>query len=420
MDSTSKSGSDRTGLSSRRRDFDQQVFFQSSEEVPRHITTSEPGLSDRSDTMLTHTVAPPVSLCSSVVEDNSLLSLPQERQKVDVVPPLLTIERSTGLPVAPRKSVSRLCFPFVTTSRRKKAPPSAQSPPTRHKYSCFPTKLSPFFTERPAPVHQRHKYHHHGYSLLALEHVKSFWSMREETWQGSKGDKSSKAYSPPSKITAVHLSKHLCEMPAQTSVPMSIHPRCGDISALRDPVCVEVDRFFISIPSWTLIKTLWMHDLHLAAESSTRLQILWDEDISDANSEPDWDVSRSTSSCNFSDDSETTLVDSETELESYPGQENMISNDPKFLPTDIQDDVRSTFTTPAFSPLPSPSLSRLDLDKIAQFSSIFIKPIIPRVLSSNPSWAADWHHRWKILKTLSQHNTDRKTRFSGSALLFPS
>jgi hypothetical protein len=409
MDVTSKSfldvESDRTGLPScpsSRLDFDQQGN-QSSEEISRHITTSEPlPSSNRSDTMITPTAAPPMSMCSSAVDDDGRVSfLPQGRH---AVPPLSLMERSTGLPAAPRKtptSVSRLCFPFVTTSRRKKTPPSAPLPPTRHKYSCFPTKLSPFLAGRRAPVHQRHNYHHHGHSLLALEHVKSFWSMREDVWQGNT---SPKAYGKisPSGITTVHLGTRLRKMDLtlsqQAPVP-SIHPRHGDIPALRDPYCVEVDRHFISLPSWTLVKMLWTHDLHLAAESSTRLHIYWDEDISD--SEPDWDISRSTSSCNFSDDSEATLVDSETESEiSFSDQDKLVLDSRKFLSTQIKDCTSSIFTTPVVSPLLSPFPSQLDLEKNTQPPSA---PVRSQSSSSKPSWATNWHNRWEILKGI--HST---------------
>jgi len=412
MDATSKSfldvESDRTGLPScpsSRLDFDQQVFLQgnqSSEGIFRHITTTEPLQSlNKSDTMIAPTAAPPMSMCSPAVDDDGRVSfIPQGRH---AVPPLSLMERSTGLPATPRKtptSVSRLCFPFVTTSRRKKTPPSA---PTRHKYSCFPTKLSPFLAGRRAPVHQRHNYHHHGYSLVALEHVKSFWSMRE---QGNT-ENSPKAYGKisPSGITTVHFGTRLREMALTQQAPVpSIHPRHGDIPALRDPYCVEVDRHFISVPSWTLVKMLWTYDLHLAAEGGTRLHIYWDEDISDAYSEPDWDISRSTSSCNFSDDSEATLVDSETESEiSFLDEDKLVIDSRKFLSTQMKDGASSIFTTGVVSPLLSPFPSQLDLEKITQPPSAPVGPIGPQSSSTKPSWASNWHNRWEILKSI--HST---------------
>jgi len=129
------------------------------------------------------------------VHSSSIASSPLSRASSDRNQP--DFERSQAVPPkSPKKSppsVSRLSFPFVTTPspRRNKqptpTPPSPPpSPPPRHKYSCFPSLLSPFSPNKPSKKLERHNYPEHGYSRVAIQHVKWFWSMREQEWNGSR------------------------------------------------------------------------------------------------------------------------------------------------------------------------------------------------------------------------------------------
>ncbi|TFK64235.1 hypothetical protein BDN72DRAFT_846763 [Pluteus cervinus] len=57
--------------------------------------------------------------------------------------------------------------------------------------------------------------------------------------------------------------------------PLSIHPRKGDIAALRDPYCMHIDRCFVALPIWTMAKTLWMYDIHTGMDGRRR----WEEEV---------------------------------------------------------------------------------------------------------------------------------------------
>jgi len=58
--------------------------------------------------------------------------------------------------------------------------------------------------------------------------------------------------------------------PCPTSVSPRIFPRLGDISALRDPYSVDIDRCFCRFPLWTVHKTLYMFDMHHRSTSLDR------------------------------------------------------------------------------------------------------------------------------------------------------
>jgi hypothetical protein len=274
------------------------------------------------------------------------------------------------------KSVSRLCFPFVTTSAKQKEkdrksapisarcanpsvaaatgpavslPPVERSSPRRlHKYSCSPTRFSPFRVDSQRPS-SRHAYANRGYSHEALDYVKSFWHVRQEGMKsgggtkpymekpqvartvhpgtahqthGSVGEsKSPTTVTPPCTSTATDSSD-------EEDVPPSIHPRRGDISALKDPQCAEVDREFGALGVWTIAKMVWMVEVDVGIgrlererqkekeeqrrrRSRLRMRILWDEHDSEDGDEGELldESHRSTSMSSLSDDSEMTLVD---------------------------------------------------------------------------------------------------------------
>ncbi|KAJ7211382.1 hypothetical protein GGX14DRAFT_450122, partial [Mycena pura] len=98
--------------------------------------------------------------------------------------------------------------------------------------------------------------------------------------------------------------------------PMTIHPRRGDLSALRDPYGEHMDRCFVGMPLWTMSKTLWMYDVHLLAgwRASQEKQGNEPKAVEGTSSDDESEnEGMSSSMSGFSDDSEATLVGSEGE-----------------------------------------------------------------------------------------------------------
>ncbi|CAA7258974.1 unnamed protein product [Cyclocybe aegerita] len=329
-------------------------------------------------------------------------------------------------PAVPRKSptsVSRLCFPFVTTSppRRKKPqpPPSPPPPPPpRHKYSCPPSLMSPFRYNQRSPTQPRHHYRQHGHSRLSFQHTKWFWAMREDQLGGGSNgayDPNNGAYGGISSDAPVMPTVHpavLSRPPSpitssqSTMPPITIHPRRGDISALRDPYSTHIDRCFVGLPTWTISKTIWMHDLHLAMEQRQAAnQQHVDEEPSDYESESELETSMSTS---FSDDSDTTLVESEseTDLSSYFSSASGVNSKGQVISShDTEDDFVVSSSVPS-----SRSISPTITEPTRKWTrSSKGKQIVSRdLVNSKPSWATNWYHRWDVLVDLSRRKTDRK------------
>lgn len=335
-----------------------------------------------------------------------------------------TAENEATSPIVPRKSpsVSRLCFPFVTTSstRRKKAPPIP--PPTRHKYSCFPSLMSPVPSGRPFPKHPRHSYREHGYSRTALQHVKWFWSIREDSWEGSDTRSLNvKAYegisrdnapvaSPVSQAPPTVVQGYSSPQPVNT---MSVHPRRGDISALRDPYCAHIDRCFAGLPIWTINKTLWMHDIHMATGMRRQQGVSDYDDSSDGEHELETSLSTS-----FSDDSDATLVESENEA------------DPPRTPSEllkvivVRSKVNVNFEETQAGKVGPSSISlfanqspskrtngALVLNKTSWSRSMntVAKAQRPRNLDPiKPPWLSNWYRRWELLVDLSRRNNNHR------------
>jgi len=363
------------------------------------------------DVMESAPLLPPSVEKPSVTRNMGTVPFPSTQQKGVERPSEPTECRSNAkAPAVPRKTptpVSRLCFPFVTSSPRRKKPPPPLPPP-RHKHSCFPTLLSPTPAGRPSPTHQRHSYRQHGYSHLALQHTKCFWEKREEEWDGQKsGEGTAHAGIAPERVVSVNLT---ARPPSPTPVrslessaaPLTIHPRRGDIAALRDPYCVQIDHCFVGLQTWTIGKTIWMHDLHLATEKRrARLQVMLDDDVSDVESETEMDASMSTG---FSDDSDATLVESESDSD-LPLMA-MRSTSSVFNQTQTKL-IASPSTTPVVTPLPSalpsPSIDRLALEKVTW--SVPFKA--SGYSSDKPLWATNWYHRWEVLVELAQRAQNR-------------
>jgi hypothetical protein len=212
---------------------------------------------------------------------------------------------------------------------------------SRPKFSAPPSPLSPNGGRALTPLTPpRHNYAHRGYSRHALTQTKWFWQAREEEWSeytanlrfaGSCQDFQTCAQSLQtpatrwqSRVTTACSSP--MKPPSSPVPPMSVHPRWGDASVLRDPYCAHMDRYFVSMPMHTLRKAIWMFDVHLGLERASyppdeRLPIRSfsrptfisgdDSDSDDDNiSCEDLMCSSFTS---LSDDSESTLVESEGE-----------------------------------------------------------------------------------------------------------
>lgn len=148
-------------------------------------------------------------------------------------------------------------------------------------------------TQEPTPpsrtASERLNYPHHGLSRSALLQQKTLWNSRHEEWRSrmEKGDaqkQESNAYTgldtprshvvenpPPYMRTPPSgLERDVADHPPrkrEQDVHAPIFPRVGDISALRDPYSVNIDRCFFKFPLWTLHKMLYMFDLHQGSAS---------------------------------------------------------------------------------------------------------------------------------------------------------
>lgn len=157
-------------------------------------------------------------------------------------------------------------------------------PPSMQNYVDVQESMPP-----PRPTPQRLKYPHRGFSRSALEQQKSLWNSRHGEWaqwqsrveqSGAqrKRCETNDAYtglaipqprvvvSPPPYIRTPPsgLERDLADRPPSRhaqNVHASIYPRVGDISALRDPYSVNIDRSFFRFPLWTLHKTLYAFNM---------------------------------------------------------------------------------------------------------------------------------------------------------------
>ncbi|KAF5356952.1 hypothetical protein D9756_006378 [Leucocoprinus leucothites] len=369
----------------------------------------------------------------------------------------------------PRKpTVSRLSFPFVKSAKspspNKAVKPAPLSPPGGSCITTPATPLlpSPSFKQDVGPkispgnqLHfsyqpnsQRHNYRDRGYSRHALAHIKWFWVMREEDWETRSGpvrlnkpqlDESFletalddplacsvefSVYKRKTPLHPVHQPQH--ELP-----PMTIHPRRGDLASLRDPYCIEVDRSFVTLPTWTIGKTLWMYDVHLASRDRTYLDVQSNDvpdpyDESESESES---LDASASSVGYNDDSDTTLVDSETESDLSPGGSSSSGifwdhymDGKRFV---LSHNTHNDSTSPI-----DPGLMRAlsDTSLSTSFESIWshsaysepstptttIDPSRSKALTVCQSpWATDWYRRWQCMIEVSHRgrSSDGKPKF---------
>jgi hypothetical protein len=302
----------------------------------------------------------------------------------------------------------------------------------RPKFSCLPSPLSPrhtiarTFSFRHTPT--RHMYHHHGYSRHALLHLKWFWATREvDSVDPQTQLRDAKAYGG---LSILGLAPKPFQGPPVSGdspselPPLSIHPRLGDFSALRDPYCMHIDRYFVGLPIWTMAKTLWMFDVHLGVgirEGGGELEAqdgnmegvhspTTEEDDSKSEVES-LDIS---ASLNFSDDSDTTLVESDSDSDHSPCLSRFTtSSDISFQESaDVQlGKEASSSPSDLGSPNLEKGLSRGSRKRPRHGNppSKFLKRLDSRSPSPDgtlPPWATCWYRRWDLLMHLVRHDQE--------------
>lgn len=370
---------------------------------------------------------------------------------------------------ARKPTVSRLSFPFVksakspppskcdkntpsTLSFQSTTPPCGPSAATkRDTPSLTSPHPAPPFSHHPHYNPQRRSYRHRGYSRHALAHIQWFWAMREEHWEVKCGpvrknkphleesfletaldDPLASLLSPCNQKRKVPM--HPVHQPQHELPPMTIHPRRGDLSTLRDPYCTEIDRNFVGLPMWTIGKTLWMYDVHLASQDRARGGDPDSHDVSDAYETESESESLGTAASVVScDDSDMTLVDSETESEVSPdGGSNSSSEDNDVgtlrdqhiikkhlvLTHDNSYSGLSSSMTPGRAPpvralsdtslvLSCPPHQRRSRSLRSAYCSRPLTPIAAtasgsgKKLARQSSWATDWYRRWECMIEVS-------------------
>ncbi|TEB36055.1 hypothetical protein FA13DRAFT_1706357 [Coprinellus micaceus] len=252
-----------------------------------------------------------------------------------------------GTTLAAKPRASSLTFPF-SAHRRKVAPPGVPSPikprsvpepPVRQKHvfvssplrnrqdpaqgsdsdtvSC-PSEFDASSARKPRPSH-------HGRSRHSLLLTKWVWSSRRAHHEEHASVGDTPLY-PPSGYGAAPLADRLSlptlhpgkyrprlhrRMPSfymeekkLDQPPLTMYPRQGEVSALRDPYCARADRSFAIVPIWTLKKILYLFALHLPQSPITEDALTGDA-FEDAGSE-----------ASFNTESEgSTLVGSECDSE---------------------------------------------------------------------------------------------------------
>ncbi|XP_006463108.1 hypothetical protein AGABI2DRAFT_194076 [Agaricus bisporus var. bisporus H97] len=315
-----------------------------------------------------------------------------------------------GMKIQPARkaTVSRLCFPFVKSVPKqaaKSAPsevaisPSVTSPPvsvpTPTPYTHALTSTLPF-VRGPHHNSQRHNYRHRGYSRHALAHIKWFWVSREEDWETRKGPiRSSKPRLHESFIetalddpftSSLESSGHKWKTPLHPVhqqqlelPPLTIHPRRGDLASLRDPYSAEIDRAFVGFPMWTIGKTLWMHDVHLASQERLGTDLV-PVDVLDIYDDTASECDSQDTQGSVVDDSDATLVDSETESEMSSPEIGAIDQDvrPSFR--------KSSWSHSAYSE-PSPLSTSVSSSG--------------KLLNSRSLWTMDSHRCWDCMIEVS-------------------
>ncbi|KAG6830122.1 hypothetical protein H0H92_002171 [Tricholoma furcatifolium] len=274
------------------------------------------------------------------------------------------------------------------------------------KFSCLPSPLSTHHISPSAASFRntpnRHRYRHHGHSRHALLHLKWFWSAREDIWIEHKARLcESKAYgglsifssvSPGLRLPSGPVPSHPDDTPDSPPLhpiaqlpPLSIHPRRGDLSALRDPYSVHIDRYFVGMPLWTMSKTLWMFDVHIASGDFHYEHRDMGDDLFDANESTSVGTLDSNA---FSDDSDSTLVDSDSDTD-IPLRTEQMKGDSKG--SELESEASSSEIPLKNSESPSSSS--------ASGSRLCSPPCT--------QWVTSWYRRWEVLLQLCVDNNPK-------------
>ncbi|KAJ7090588.1 hypothetical protein C8R43DRAFT_293063 [Mycena crocata] len=293
------------------------------------------------------------------------------------------------LAIPPSAPASYSAIPSATPVpclSRRPTPVPPSPPIVRTKYSCLPSPLASSSDDRVSYTNPlRHAYGHHGRSRHALLHLKYVWSVREDEWDAHTGQAPPPRHAPQRQRT----SPNLVPVP-----PMTIHPRRGDLSALRDPYCAHMDRCFVGMPLWTMGKTLWMYDVHMLGAAHARARAA-DEGAGGASQTVEREggsedeeiesegesMAASVSTAGFSDDSDATLVESETEGECRSEDEDEMEE------VGLDDDPKSASPRPKYS-------------KRLAVSCVSTPPL--------PRWETSWYKRWEVLIELVRIDTERE------------
>ncbi|KAJ7073535.1 hypothetical protein B0H15DRAFT_868777 [Mycena belliarum] len=292
----------------------------------------------------------------------------------------------------------------IPTFARRPTPVTTPPPAVRTKFSCLPSPLSPNSDDRiyyTNPI--RHAYGHHGRSRHALLHLKYLWALREDQWdEHTSRIHDSYAYSgmvlpraPPRDSTPPRMQSRNC----LSVPPMTIHPRRGDLTALRDPYCAHMDRCFVGLPLWTMGKTLWMYDVHMLAEGRVRAVQITEATSNSEDEESEGDsMAASVSTAGFSDDSDETLVESGSEREAHSDDEALEEAELAVVQVKCQGDAKVPVLLSARS-RPTYLSSKRPLSLCASVSA---SPPPP------PRWETSWYKRWEILMELVRLDTERE------------
>ena len=305
----------------------------------------------------------------------------------------------------------------------------------RPKFSCLPSPLSPShipldpYSLRQNPT--RHYYGNHGLSRHALHHLKWFWAAREDEWVEHKARLyASKPYERLSIFDDILSDQRLpsgCAPPGRDVAnrscspspraapllpPLSIHPRRGDCYALRDPYCAHIDRYFVGMPVWTMSKTLWMFDVHAALERGCDTLEETEEGARGGHDPYDEDqnaveLTERSVSVGFSDDSDSTLVESDNEGE-VSMSERLVDIVVEGVP-DVLDDGKSKsdlspappLTLEAESSLVSPFVCGVkSKSSLLEGEILGLSKLHPCNVEARGCWPKNWYGRWQVLLRL--------------------
>ncbi|KAJ7037887.1 hypothetical protein C8F04DRAFT_384649 [Mycena alexandri] len=282
-------------------------------------------------------------------------------------------------------------FPPVPQSIPPPAPAPSPTPYARRtKYNALPSPLSPGAHPaicRTTPL--RHAYGHHGRSRHALLHLKFLWALREDAH-----DNNNKSAYSAMRARLNNTTASACALPP---TPMTIHPRTGDLCALRDPYPAHMDRCFGGMPLWTMGKTLWMYDVHLGVAAGMKRVCAQDDRDEESESDDSDSIlaaSVSGSTAEFSDHSDdSTLVGSGSEEEV-----DLIDLDGEVEVAVEEKKATTRSRAASFSPSPAESKPQPQPKSYSKRA-----PPPPR-----PVWETSWYKRWEVLLELVKIDTERE------------